>query len=76
MGNSPTWTGSLSVSQAVMRDALDLSAVRRALRRLGLPSERPLTSEEADKVVACFAKAEAESNQSSSWPAPCDARRR
>lgn len=60
LGNSASWIGPLVASRAVMRDALDLDAVRCALRQLGMPADRPLEPEETQRVAAVFAKAEAD----------------
>lgn len=50
LGNSPEWGGDLVIGHDVMKDAIDSSAPRHALRRLGVTE---------DQVVAVLAKAEA-----------------
>lgn len=59
MGNSPWWSGPLVSGHAVMRDMLDLTAVQDALRPWGLTSF-PLSDKDGSRVVAVFAKAEAD----------------
>jgi len=59
LGNSPGWGGDLRIAHAVMRDAIDLPAVHRALRAAGVPTEEgqvPVAARE--RVVAVLAKAE------------------
>lgn len=65
MGHSPAWTGDLRIGHDVMRDAIDLPAVQRALASAGLaaPSEGlgQLGEAERGRLVAVLAKAEASS---------------
>ncbi len=56
MGNSPIATSSFVIGHAVMRDAIDTSAVIDALQSVGLRGEN---SAPADRLVNIFAKAEA-----------------
>ena len=58
-GNSPYWQGDLIMQHEVMADPIDLEAVRRLLQRLGLGSQVPLTPDRAERLMAVFAKAEA-----------------
>jgi cyanuric acid amidohydrolase len=59
MGNSSSWAGDLVIAHDVMRDAIDLPAVQRALRTAGFDTAggQLATAEEA-RVVAVLAKAE------------------
>ena len=60
LGSAPGgWAGPLRVDHAVMADGLDVEPVRAALARLGLATPGQLKPEQADKVVALLAKAEA-----------------
>jgi len=63
LGNSPWWSGSLVSDHTVMRDMLDLESVKKALSRWGLTG-CPLTPAEQERVVAVFAKAEADPQNS------------
>lgn len=59
LGNSPGWGGDLRIAHAVMRDAIDLPAVQRALAAGGLEaSSGQLPAEEAARLVALLCKAE------------------
>jgi len=59
LGNSPEWGGELRIAHAVMRDAIDLPAVQRALAAGGLDaSSGQLPTEEAARLVALLCKAE------------------
>ena len=63
LGNSPAWGGDLSIAHAVMRDAIDLPAVQRALGAGGLEaSGGQLPAEEAARLVALLCKAEPSSS--------------
>lgn len=63
LGNSPYWAGDMAIAHAVMRDAIDLPAVHRALRLAGLPTEDgQLPAHAADRLVAVLAKAEPSSD--------------
>jgi len=59
LGNSPAWGGDLRIAHAVMRDAIDLPAVQRALASGGLDAAGgQLPAEEAARLVALLCKAE------------------
>lgn len=59
LGNGPGWAGDLTIAHAVMRDAIDLAAMLRALRGAGLePVDGQLPEAEARRLVAVLAKAE------------------
>ncbi|WP_191083651.1 cyanuric acid amidohydrolase [Roseococcus microcysteis] len=59
LGNSPDWGGDLTIAHAVMRDAIDLPAVQRALSAAGLDaSAGQLPAEDAARLVALLCKAE------------------
>ena len=60
LANSPCWEGDSAIAHAVMEDILDASAARAALSDLGITfAERP-SPEQAARVVAVFAKSEAD----------------
>src|SRR5215472_9088198 len=59
LGMSPAWSGPLAIDHAVMADAIDVEPVRAALRRLGFAADRQLAVEEAGRIRAVLAKAEA-----------------
>lgn len=60
-GNSAYAEGDLVVDHAVLRDILDVEAVRDLLARLGLPvAGGQLTREQRARVVGVFAKSEAD----------------
>lgn len=59
LGNAAGWGGDLCVDHDVMADAIDTSAPRRALARLGLRAEGQLDAAQRQRVVAVLAKAEA-----------------
>lgn len=59
LGNSPDWGGELTIAHAVMRDAIDLPAVQRALSAAGLDSGAgQLPAEDATRLIALLCKAE------------------
>ena len=58
MGNSPRSTSDLVMAHAVMRDALDASAIREALRRAGLRVECELDERDRGRLVNVFVKCE------------------
>ncbi len=59
MGNSPDWAGELVVGHAVMQDAIDFPAVKTALRSAGIDAADQLPPEQAGRIKAVLAKAEA-----------------
>lgn len=60
-GNSAHATGDLVIDHAVLKDILDVDAVRDLLARLGLPVRGgQLTPEQRARVVGVFAKSEAD----------------
>jgi cyanuric acid amidohydrolase len=59
MGNSPEWAGDLVIGHAVMQDAIDFAAVKRALRSVGINATDQLQPSEAARIHAVLAKAEA-----------------
>lgn len=61
LGNSRAWTGELRIGHDVMADAIDLTAVQRALASAGLPASGQLGEAERGRLVAVLAKAEASS---------------
>lgn len=58
LGNSAEWGGPLSIAHDVMRDAIDLTAVQRALRAAGLEANGQLDGASAERLVALLCKAE------------------
>jgi len=58
MGNSEAWAGDSIIAHAVMEDGIDLPAVGRALRAVGLPVDGQLPESEAGRLCAVLAKAE------------------
>jgi cyanuric acid amidohydrolase len=58
-GNSPTATGDLRIGHGILRDAIDAEGVRTALKSAGLTFNCNPTEEEARRIIAVFAKAEA-----------------
>ncbi len=59
MGMSDAWAGPLRIDHAVMADGLDIDPVRAALRRLGARFDGQLPPDQAARVRAVLAKAEA-----------------
>ena len=58
LGNSMLWSGDLRIAHAVMRDALDLTAVRTALEDLQIPASRQIDAADAARICAVLVKAE------------------
>jgi cyanuric acid amidohydrolase len=58
LGHSTRWRGALRMVCAPMRDALDLGAVARALRPLGLNPDPQLGADDAARIAAVFVKCE------------------
>jgi len=58
-GNSPNATGDLRIGHGVLKDAIDADGVRTALKSAGLAFEGNPTEQDASRIVAVFAKAEA-----------------
>ena len=58
LGNSPDWAGDLRIGHDVMRDAIDLPAVQRALGSVGLPGPGQLDDVSRERLIAVLAKAE------------------
>ena len=61
-GNSPSATGDLRIGHGVLKDAIDADGVRDALKSAGLSFNCNPTEDEAKRIVAVFAKAEASPN--------------
>ena len=59
MGNSPDWAGELVIGHAVMQDAIDFPAVKVALCSAGIDAVDQLPPEQAGRIRAVLAKAEA-----------------
>lgn len=59
LGRSAEWSGPLTIDHAVMADAIDTEAVRKALDRLGLHASGQLDRAQQARLVAVLAKAEA-----------------
>ena len=62
MGNSPAWGGDLKIGHAVMRDAIDFSAVKAALHSVGIAAADQISAAERQKIRAVLVKAEASRN--------------
>ncbi len=62
MGNSPAWGGDLKIGHAVMQDAIDFSAVKAALRSVGIAAADQISSPERETIRAVLVKAEASRN--------------
>jgi cyanuric acid amidohydrolase len=62
LGNARSWHGPLRIAHRVMRDGIDLDAIRDALGDLGLTAAGQLPPEQAERVVALLAKAEPSGN--------------
>jgi cyanuric acid amidohydrolase len=58
-GNSPQASGDLTIGHGVLKDAIDAAGVRDALKSAGLAFNGNPTDDEAKRIVAVFAKAEA-----------------
>jgi len=58
-GNSPNASGDLRIGHGILKDAIDAAGVRDALKSAGLSFNGSPTEEEAKRIVAVFAKAEA-----------------
>jgi len=58
-GNSPAYGGDYRIGHATLRDVIDSEGVRAALASAGLGGSGGLSAEEASRVAAVFAKAEA-----------------
>jgi cyanuric acid amidohydrolase len=58
LGNSRRSTSDLVIAHAVMRDAIDATAVREALRNAGLPVDCELAEPGRQRLVNVFAKCE------------------
>ena len=58
LGNSARSTSDLVMAHAVMKDAIDASAVREALRRAGLSVESELAEGDRERLINVFAKCE------------------
>jgi cyanuric acid amidohydrolase len=58
-GNSPQAASDFRIGHGILKDAIDASGVRDALRSAGLDFNGAPTDEQANKIVSVFAKAEA-----------------
>jgi cyanuric acid amidohydrolase len=58
LGNSPRSTSDLIIDHAVMKDAIDASAVREALRKVGLEVDGELSERDQGRLVNMFVKCE------------------
>ncbi len=59
IGNSAAWSGDLMAAHRVMKDIIDVQAIRSLFVELGFTGF-PLTNDERQRVVGLFAKAEAD----------------
>lgn len=60
MGNSTSWGGDLVIGHDVMKDAIDADAIKSALVNAGLNFDWRPSSEQAERIVNVYAKAEAD----------------
>jgi cyanuric acid amidohydrolase len=60
MGNAPGADSNMVIGHAVMRDAIDGEAVRKALRAATIEAGDSIAPAEAERIVNVFAKAEAD----------------
>ena len=60
LGNSDSWSGSLVIGHAVMKDAIDNHSIKEILTQLSLPTDRLLEPSETNRIVAALVKAEAD----------------
>ncbi|MEO1016670.1 MAG: ring-opening amidohydrolase [Pseudomonadota bacterium] len=58
LGNSETWSGSLTIAHAVMQDALDAGAVRAALEGVGIAVKTQIAPADQERLLAVLVKAE------------------
>lgn len=58
--NSHYWDGDLRIAHGVMRDIIDIDAIRAVLQRLGLASDGQLNPAQQQRLVGLFAKADAD----------------
>ncbi|OBS07948.1 cyanuric acid amidohydrolase [Acidihalobacter prosperus] len=58
--NSAWWDGDLVIEHGVMRDIIDLDAIRDVLARLGLTAPGQLAPEQTARLVGIFAKSDAD----------------
>jgi len=58
LGNSARSTSELVMAHAVMKDAIDASGVREALRRAGLAVDSELAAADRDRLINVFVKCE------------------
>jgi cyanuric acid amidohydrolase len=58
-GNSPAYGGDYRIGHATLSDVIDADGVRAALRSAGLDVKSSVSPEDASRVAAVFAKAEA-----------------
>ena len=61
-GNSSSATSDFRIGHGILRDAIDAEGICTALRNAGLSFSGGLSSEEASRVAAIFAKADASPN--------------
>ena len=62
LGNSALWSGDLKIAHAVMRDAIDLTAVQTVLEDLQIPTSRQVDPSDAARICAVLVKAEPSRN--------------
>jgi cyanuric acid amidohydrolase len=60
MANSPHWEGDLAINHGVLNDMLDTKTVRVVLEELGIKFSVQPTEEQIQRIVAVFAKSEAD----------------
>jgi cyanuric acid amidohydrolase len=60
LANSALWDGDLTIDHTTLDDMLDVRAMHSLLARTGLPVDVQLTAEQRARLVATFAKSEAD----------------
>lgn len=58
--NSAWWEGDLVIEHGVMRDIVDIDAIRGVLARLGLDAPGQLAPQQTERLVGIFAKSDAD----------------
>jgi cyanuric acid amidohydrolase len=61
-GNSPDATGDFRIGHGILQDVIDADGIRATLRNAGLSFSGSLSDEDASRVAAIFAKADASPN--------------
>jgi cyanuric acid amidohydrolase len=57
-GNSSAWSGGTVIAHGVMKDPIDIAAIRKILRELGFEPGEQLNATDAERILAVLVKAE------------------